>query len=205
MIDGTVRIVDAEVDAQLSSADLLENPFDVARQGLRQVIPPPHRATHASDQPLRVEPFGHHLLHIGLDQFRDTDVGVHAAAEALQPENDAEQEREIGRQDELVVVQQLHARVHDRDHVEVPDADEEVPVQPRLDVRSQLVHVDRRWWRRHLDDDVDSAVDVVCADGDHHVLELSLPHAREPADVTEVEDARCVPSGSKKFPGCGSA
>jgi hypothetical protein len=103
-----------------------------------------------------------------------------------------------------LLAQQLHAGVHDRGHVEVADTNEQISVQPRLDVGPELVHVDRRWWSRHLDDDVDEAVDVLCADGDHHRLELAFRGS------TTVRRRRnrgspCVPSGRRKFPGWGSA
>jgi hypothetical protein len=62
-------------------------------------------------------------------------------------------------------VQQLHARVDDRSHVEMTDTDEEVVVQPHVDLRSQSVHVDGRRRRGDLDDDVDEAVDVVGSRG----------------------------------------
>ena len=57
-----------------------------------------------------IEPFGHHLAHVRLQQFGHPHLGPDAAAESLEPEEDAEQQRQVGGQHELVVVEQLHAR-----------------------------------------------------------------------------------------------
>jgi hypothetical protein len=74
-----------------------------------------------------------------------------------------------------VPVEDRHARIDDRGHVELTDPDEEITVQPGLDVGAQLLHVDARRWCRHLDDDVDERVDITGPDGDHEALELEPP------------------------------
>ena len=81
------------------------------------------------------------------------------------------------------------------------DADEQVSVQPRLDVGPKLVHVDRRRRSGHLDDDIDEAVDVLGPHGDHHRLELPLPRARQPPYIPEIEDRQVRSIGEEKVPG----
>ena len=95
-------------------------------------------------------------------------------------------------------MQQLHARVDDRSHVELTDTDEEVVVQPYVDLRSQLVHVDGRRRRGDLDDDVDEAIDVVGSRGDRQILELAFAHRRDATDVPEIEDRDVCPVGKQE-------
>src|ERR1700741_382118 len=84
-------------------------------------------------------------------------------------------------------MEQLHARADDGHHVELADADEDVAVQPRFEVRAEIPHVDTARWRRHLDDTVDQRVHISSADGDDEILELEAPRAGQASDITEVE------------------
>ena len=77
----------------------------------------------------------------------------------------------------------------DRGHIQMPDAAEEVAVEPDVDVRAELGDVDVGWWGRHLQDRVDEAIDVARADRDDQVLELCAPRRADIADIAEVEDA----------------
>jgi len=148
----------------------------------------------------RCEPFGEHPLHVGLKELGDPHLGADAAAEALEAEQDPEEEGEVGREHELVVVQQGHPAAHDGVHVELADADEQVPVQPGLDGGPQLAHVDVGGRGGHVQDDVDQAVDVVGSNGDHQRLQLPVAHAGEAADIAEVENGHVVAVREEKVP-----
>src|SRR6478609_8066071 len=71
----------------------------------------------------------------------------------------------------------------------MPEAAEEVAVEPHLDVRAELCDVHVGWWGRHLQDRVDEVIDVACADRDDQVLELCATRRADVADIAEVEDA----------------
>ena len=102
-----------------------------------KMVPTSCGAAERRGEASRVEALGQHLLHVWLEELGDPHLGVDATPEALEPEHDAEEQREVGREHQLVVAQQLHAAVHDRGHVEMTDADEQVAVQPRLDRRPE--------------------------------------------------------------------
>jgi hypothetical protein len=126
----------------------------------------------ACDAP-RVEAHGHDLVDVRPEQLRDAHLGLHAAAEPLESQEDAEQQRQISGDHEPVLVKELHATGDDAVQVELSDTDEQVAVEPGFDGTPQRAHVDVRRWGRELHHDVDERVDVMRADGDDERLELS--------------------------------
>ena len=168
-----------------------------------EVVPAANGSADLASDAARVEALGQHLADVRLQQLGDPNLGPDAAAETLQAEQDPEQQRQVGRQHEAMVVEQLHAAAHDPVHVELADADEQVAVEPRLDVGAELGEIDVGRWGRQLEDDVDERVDVVGPDGDDQRLELAAALAGEATDVTEVEDRHVVAVGEQEVPRMG--
>ena len=195
-----VGVVDAEVDADAAGPDLFEDGPEVIGQSRDEVVPAANGASDLAGDAPRVEAHGHDLVDVRLDQLRDAHLGLHAAAEPLESQQDAEQQRQISGDHQPVLVEELHAAGHDPVHVELSDTDEQVAVEPRLDGTPQRAHVDVRRWGRELHHDVDERVDVTGAGGDDQRLELSPTLGGQASHVAEVEDRQVLAVGEEEVP-----
>ena len=159
-VDGVIGVVDPEIDADLAGLDLLQDRLKLVGQARHEVVPAANRSAQLPGEPFRIESLRHHLLDVGLQQLGDSYFGPDSSAESLEAKEDTKQQGQVGGQDEPVVVEELHAAAHDGVHVELADTDEEVTVEPGLDVGPQLPQVHTGRWRGQLQDDVDEGVDV---------------------------------------------
>ena len=143
-VDRVVGVVDAEVDADAAGPDLFEDGPQVIGQSRDEVVPAAHGASGLAGDAPRVEAHGHDLMDVRLDQLRDAHLCLHAAAEPLESQQDAEQQRQISGDHQPVLVEELHAAGDDPVHVELSDTDQQVAVEPRLDGTPQRAACRRR-------------------------------------------------------------
>ena len=109
-VDRVVGVVDAEVDRRLPGPDLVKDRLDLVGQAGDEMVPAAREISLAC-LAIRfgVEAFNHHLVDVWLEQFRNPHLGTYPAAQAPGDEQGPEQKSKIGRQDEFVLVEDLHA------------------------------------------------------------------------------------------------
>ena len=87
-------------------------------------------------------------------------LDAEARAQTLEPQQDPEEQREVGREHEPVLAHQLGTARDDAGQIEVGNTGEEVPLQPGLDIGAKLRRVDVGWRCGHREDAGRQAVQI---------------------------------------------